>query len=52
MSFENEMNLLAIWAIAFSPIMIGFAVLFYIKNKQSKNILKKSKGTFKEIFGL
>ena len=47
-----DLNILAILSIAFSPIVGGLAVLVYIKNKQTKEISKKPKGTLQEIFGL
>jgi len=52
MSYETEFILLVVWSIVFSPLIVGFSVLFLIKHRQSKEILAKPKGTFQEIFGL
>ena len=36
--------------ITFSPMIVGFATLFYIKSRQTKEILKTPKGNFSRDF--
>jgi heme/copper-type cytochrome/quinol oxidase subunit 2 len=44
--------ILMILSVAFSPMIVGLTVLFYIKSRQTKEIHKTKRGTFQEIFGL
>ncbi|MCE9653551.1 MAG: hypothetical protein K8Q89_10965 [Nitrosarchaeum sp.] len=51
----NELDFTIILMIlldAFSPLIVGLTVLFYIKSRQAKEIHKTQKGTLQEIFGL
>ncbi len=54
-SMHNEIDftvVLRILLITFSPMIVGFIILFYIKSRQTKEIIKTRRGTFQEIFGL
>jgi len=52
MSLGTEYVALLFLLLGFSPVIVGLSVMFLIKNRQSKKIIKKSKETFQEIFGL
>lgn len=52
MSDSSVLNILAILLIDFSPLVIGFTVLFYIKNKQTQETPIKNRNYLESVFGL
>jgi len=52
MLYGLDLNALVVALIVFSPLIVGFSVLFYIKSKQGKKLPIKPKSSFESIFGL